>query len=184
VVRPGRGAWRFRRGLALAAGCTLLSGAAHVVGGGHAPDPGALLVVALLTVAGCVAWADRRRDPAEIVAVVLLSQPLLHLAMAAGHSPAGGAAPALPEARMVVAHALAAVLLGILLAGAEALIWSRAAAAALRPVPWRLLAALLGGRAPAPVRRAGVHPAALAVAPSSADVAQRPARRGPPHAAA
>jgi hypothetical protein len=171
--------WRVERGLALAAACVLLSGGAHAAAGGLVADPGAFLLVAALVCGGCVAWADRRREPAEILGVVLLSQPVLHTALiSGGHD--GHVVQALPEAPMVVAHALAAVALGLLLAGAEAVVWGSQARASVRLVAASALAALLAVTGPEGPRRAAVHPAALVASTGVADPAGRVRRRGPP----
>jgi hypothetical protein len=177
VTRPATNAWRLRRGLTLAAACVVLSVGAHVVAGGDVADPGALLVAALLVCSGCVAWADRRRDPFEIISVVVLSQPLLHLALSGGAHPAHATAAAAVTGAPVVAHAGAAVALGALLAGAEAVVWGAAARDSLLGVV--VVSRLLVVPAVAAPGRAAGHPRTL-LPPAPRLVAGRAARRAPP----
>lgn len=109
--------------------CLVLSASGHVAGGGAVPtDAGFLLVAALLSVA-CVGLADRRRSAGEIGALLLFSQPVLHVLLTlAGHHGAGGSV--VPGPSMLLAHALAAAVLTVLLAGAESVAWSMAALSA------------------------------------------------------
>jgi hypothetical protein len=107
------------------AACLLLPTVAHVTAGGGVPvHLGFLFAAGLLSIA-CVALADRRRNPAEIAAVLLASQPALHVLLGmAGHG--HGAAP--PNGMsMVVAHVIAAGVLTVLLAGAESVVWAMSA---------------------------------------------------------
>lgn len=117
----GRGLPRLLRGLALALGCLGLPLAGHALVDGSLPDSPTALAVALLLTGMCVALADRRRGAAEIAVVVALSQPVLHvLFVLAGHGGPlwrGGWA-------MVLAHAIAAAVVVVLLAGAERVLWA------------------------------------------------------------
>ncbi|NED96035.1 hypothetical protein G1H11_12015 [Phytoactinopolyspora alkaliphila] len=123
--KPGRGRWRALRGLGMSAACLAMPALAHVTAGGAVPvHIGFLCGAALLSVA-CVALADRRRNPTEIGAVLLLSQPALHVLLSmSGH---GHGATAGGGGGMVVAHVIAAAALTVLLSGAEAVIWAMAA---------------------------------------------------------
>lgn len=119
AATPAQGRWRVMRGLALAVAALLVPTAAHVVAGGAVPvDIGFILAAAGLA-AACVALADRRRGLAEVGAVVLLSQPVMHAVLSwGGHHDAaeGGWA-------MVAAHLVAGAVVAVLVAGAETMIW-------------------------------------------------------------
>jgi hypothetical protein len=69
----------------------------------------------------CVALADRQRKPGAIGAVLVLSQPPLHVILALSSH---GSAAVAPSPGMVAAHAGAAALLTVLFAGGEAIVWS------------------------------------------------------------
>lgn len=124
VPPPGRGLPRFVRGGVLAGFCLLLSLTAHVAGGG-APhlSPGLLVAGALLAVV-CVATADRQRGLGGIVAVLGTSQVLFHLLSAGGEHGGTVSATVTPGASMVLTHAVAAAIVGVLLAHGERLVWS------------------------------------------------------------
>lgn len=125
----GRGQARVARGLVMSATCLLLASTAHVAAGGGAPvHAGFFLVAGLLSVA-CVGLADRQRSPGEIAALLLFTQPLLHivLTLAEQHDPAGALTPGPP---MLFAHAAAAIVLTVLLAGVESVVWSMASLSA------------------------------------------------------
>ncbi len=91
-------------------------------GGAVPTHAGFLLGAALLSVA-CVGLADRRRFAGEIACVLFFSQPALHvlLVLAGQH---GGEASVVPSTAMIVAHGVAASVLTVLLAGAEAVAWA------------------------------------------------------------
>lgn len=126
VVNPGKGRLRVWRGLLLAAASLAIPTAAHVAAGGGAPTQGPFLFGAVLLGAACIALADRQRTPGGIAGVIALSQPLLHGLLAlSGH----GSAMVVPTPRMLLAHAVATVVLTVLLAGGEAVVWSMAALA-------------------------------------------------------
>ena len=131
---PGRGRLRAARGAALAAACLGLPVVAHVVAGGHAPSPGPFLLAAALFSTACVALAARRLGAGQVVALVLLSQPVLHVLLTlSGHQDDAWAV----DSAMAAWHAAAAVVVGCLLAGAESVVWSL----------WALSATLLLRRA-------------------------------------
>lgn len=147
------------RGLTMSAACLFLPTAAHVAAGGAMPThAGFILVAALLSIA-CVGLADRRRSPAEIGALLLASQPLLHvLLVLAGHHDTA----IVPDHAMLIAHVVAAGVLTVVLSGAEAVAWSMAALSEtilltrvrrllVEPgQPWRAHALHTPRRAPAP----------------------------------
>ena len=120
----GRGRARVTRGLVMSAACLFLPSVAHVAAGGALPTHAGFLLAAALLSAGCVGLADRRRSPAEIGALLLASQPLLHvLLVLAGHH---GPGAIVPGAVMLLAHLVAAGVLTVVLSGAEAVAWSLA----------------------------------------------------------
>jgi hypothetical protein len=178
VLEPGRGLARWVRAGILVALTVLVSMGGHVLAGGsvHLSGPAVLGVVALGAI--CVAAADTRRSTGEILPVVLVAQPVLHLlASMGGHAhavqpapdPSAGSGAGLP---MVAAHVAAAALVSLLLAHADRLVWSldglrvRVPTTAVPTVPaWR---PLVVPRRPAP----GV--------PARAALRAVPARRGPP----
>lgn len=125
----GRGRARIVRGFVMSGACLIVPVMAHIAAGGSVPaNMGFLLAGALLSTA-CVALADRRRGPGEIAVLLLLSQPILHvLLVLAGHH--GSDASMLSGPLMLAAHLVAALVLTVLLAGAEAVIWSMAALSA------------------------------------------------------
>ncbi|WP_231743526.1 hypothetical protein [Mycobacterium sp. GA-2829] len=93
----------------------LFAVAAHATAGGEVPTGPTLVLVALVCAAvGALAGADGQGPPGRIVALVGAGQLLTHVALAVtaghhGHS-------VLPSAPMLLAHALAAVALGLLIA--------------------------------------------------------------------
>ena len=99
---------------------------AHVAAEGSVPVQGPFLFGAALLSVACVALADRQRTPAAIAGVIGLSQPLVHGALVLSSH---GTSSILPTPRMIFAHALATLVLTVLLASGEALLWSMAALA-------------------------------------------------------
>ena len=117
----GKGRLRALRGLTLAAACLGIPAAAHVLVSHDLPVGGPYLLVAGLFSGMCVALADRRRSLAEIGVVVALSQPVLHVLLSlSGH---GGEPIWTGGWPMAFAHAAAAAVVTVLLAGAERLLW-------------------------------------------------------------
>lgn len=132
-------------------------------------------MAAALLSAACVAFADRRRDAREIGVVMILSQPVIHVLLTMSGHESASVVPATP---MVLAHVVAALGLTVVLAGAEAVLWSLAALSAtvlLRRV--RVLAALHVGETPRPP----VNPQPVR-RPYLSYVARTVPRRGPPAA--
>lgn len=122
----GRGAPRLLRASALAVLTALVSLSGHVLAGGalHLTLP--LLIGAVALGAMAAAAADARRSFPEILAVVVLAQPVFHLlASLGGHgshaSPATGMG-----AGMLLAHLIGASLAAVLLSGAESALWALA----------------------------------------------------------
>lgn len=152
-MRPGHaaplthGPARVARGLVASTVCLLLSFTGHVQAGGDCPDLGLLVVLGLLLTGLLVTLADRRRGPLAILGLVGGSQLALH-ALLQLLSPAHPAAPMHPLAAgagmhsslmagagmhpllMFGAHALASVVTAAILAGAEAGVFTVAAAMA------------------------------------------------------
>ncbi len=118
---PGRGTARLARGLLLAAGCLTIPSAGHALAGGELGLSGPYMLVAGLLAAMCVALADRRRNLPFIAAVVGLSQPALHVLLSL--SAHGDTDPWHGGLPMVAAHAVAAGVVSVLLAGGEQAVW-------------------------------------------------------------
>jgi hypothetical protein len=155
---------RALRGTVAAAVATVIAATAHTLAGGGAPSPALVAAVGILAAPAAVALAGRRLSPWRVGMIVLASQALFHLAFAitAGADPtaphahhtmvlAGGVTPvALPDAPMLVAHALAAIATAAGLYGGERMlralgrgihaILSRARVSAPLPVVPRLVA--------------------------------------------
>lgn len=133
---PGKGAARWARAGLLALLTVLISVGGHALAGGTVTLSMPLLLGGAALGALCVAAADVRRSFAEIVGVVLLAQPVLHLlASMGGHGHAGAGTEAVVAAvdpGMVLAHVGAAVAVSVLLADAERAFWTMAGL--MRPV--------------------------------------------------
>lgn len=175
AMSPGRGRARVYRGLTLSAACLATPAVAHVAAGGGVPAAGPLLFVAALLSVACVALADRRRTAGEIAAILLLSQPVLHVLFAlSGH----GTAAVVPSPAMAIGHGLAALSLTAILAGAEALTWSLAALSAT--VLLRRARALFTFAARAVVPAAPPHGADASTPAYVRHLTDTAPRRGPP----
>ncbi|WP_129710809.1 hypothetical protein [Haloactinopolyspora alba] len=160
----------------MSASCLFLPSTAHVAAGGAVPThAGFVLVGALLSVA-CVGLADRRRSLGEIAAVLLLSQPALHvlLVLAGQHGTDGAVTPGMT---MLLAHVVAAGVLTVLLSGAESVAWSMASLSAT--ILLRRVRRLL--ETPLPNERPGTEPSPQP-APSArvVDLIRSTPWRGPP----
>jgi hypothetical protein len=151
--------------------------AAHVVGGGSAPDTVLTLLLTVLLAWAGITLAGRRRSATAIGAALAGSQLALHVLFTGlgGHQHGRGSllAAAHPAA-MTAAHVLATVLTALVLAKAESAVFAAAAA----------LAALLPRRvSPPPVRTPPRAAPGPCIAPRPVlDVLLRTviARRGPP----
>ena len=166
-----RGSGRLLRGTVLAVACLAVSAAAHATACGVTVDAGLLLSVAITMGLG-LAWAQRRARTATLVAFVLACQVLLHVVsvLASAHH---SRASLIPSPSMIAWHAMAAVLMAVLLARADA-------------IAHRWVAFLHALRWPAPALPGIPHIAAALLpaepAPSTwrHDPAHRIRRRGPP----
>jgi hypothetical protein len=194
-VSAGSGALRVARGVTLACCCAVLAITAHALGGGSARPT--WLVVALTggVAAAGVALAGRQRGPLALLFVVGATQAVMHLVLdaasaasaasqapdalhAAGHAHA--AAVQLSPLAMATMHALATLVMAVLLACTDHAVF--AVAAVLR---WLLRLVLRAGALlPQPMphahrRTPPVHPAA---GERIVDIALRRlcARRAPP----
>lgn len=132
---PTRGPLRGLRGVGLAATASSLSVAAHAAAGGSVPGPGTTLVAIGLLSAVSTALANRRRGTAFILGALGLSQCVLHYMLqvsavytqvTSGVHTAGQLAHVAHHGGMPfnatvmsLGHAVAAVLTGLMLAGAE-----------------------------------------------------------------
>jgi hypothetical protein len=145
-VTPARGALRLGRAAVLGTCCLLLSLTAHVLAGGAAPSPVALLALAVPVGCLSILVTGERAGLARIGGTLaatqlglhegfmLLAQPHCALPAMAGHGHsalAGTTAsctPAMPMAgssvAMVAAHVAAAVATGLLLWQGERLLWA------------------------------------------------------------
>lgn len=153
---PGQGSLRWVRAGVLALLTVLISVGGHALAGGSLHLSMPMLLGGAALGALCVAAADVRRSFAEILAVVLLAQPVLHLlASMGGHGSTtvdtGGSAVPHVEAGMVLAHVVAALVVSLLLADAERAFWTLAGLLAPMRVP-RLVTVGTCGHPPVPVR--------------------------------
>ena len=174
---PGGGRARVARGLALSAACLVVPAVAHVVAGGGAPTAGAFLLGAALLSIACVALADRRISLGLIAAMVFASQPVLHILLDMSAHAHHGGGPSV-SAGMVAAHAIAAAVLTVLLAGAESVVWTMATLSSTLLL--RGVRAVLGATVTAAVRPPSVRPAWAPVHPYVLSVTRTAPRRGPP----
>lgn len=125
VTTLGTGAPRWARASLLATLTVLVSVGGHALAGGTVELSLPLLLGGMALGLMCVAAADVRRSFREILAVVLLAQPVLHLLASMGaHGTHGSVEPV--SAAMVLAHVGAALVVTVLLAGAERGVWTYA----------------------------------------------------------
>lgn len=161
----------------MSAACLLLPTLAHAAAGGDVTTQPGFVAVALLLCAACVALADQRRSAPEIAAMLVFTQPVLHVLLTLdGHH--GTPSSVVPSAGMALAHVLSAVVLTVLLAGAENVAWSLASLSAtvLLTRVRRLLATPVA--AVARVRSRG--PEVVAAVPRSVLLVRSTPWRGPP----
>lgn len=139
----GQGPTRWLRAGVLVALTVLVSLGGHALAGGTVHVSGPMVLGVLALGAACVAAAEVRRSFPEILAVVLLAQPVLHLLASMGGHQHGGGQPATAgvSAAMVLAHVGASVLVSALLADADRVLWAlaglvvRVLPPAVAPVP-------------------------------------------------
>jgi len=109
------------RSLAFAVTSVALAYAAHGACAGAAPDVGSALVLTALLTLACRAATRRQRGPVTVIALLGLSQVTLHLMLTWLHSSIDGFTPTVP---MVAAHVAAAIGAGLVLAWAEAAVFT------------------------------------------------------------
>ncbi|MGI5506390.1 hypothetical protein [Lentzea sp. CA-135723] len=109
---------RIVRGVLLAACAFALTVTAHSAGGGDLPGSALTVFLTLLVAAAGTAFADRKRSAGAIVLALGAAQLFMHLLLttAGTHHLAEGTSD---TARMLLAHTVAGVLLGALLARAD-----------------------------------------------------------------
>lgn len=179
------GSWRPQRAAALTLVTVVLAVGAHAAAGGMLPSPWVLLALTVPTACGVTALTRRRRTAPTTLLALGSGQLGLHEALALGgdgctatatghHAVAmacGATAHHDPGTGMLLAHVLATLLTGLLLARGEQL---------LGAVLARLAFAFPRLRATTPVVRPRLPRAAeRRVRPRLVD-ARVPARRGPP----
>jgi len=120
-----RGAPRLLRGAGLAVCCASLGIAGHALAGGGPPAPAPVLLGALVIAGAGVALADRQRGLPAILVTVAGTQLAMHVLLDAfGHGPHGSPASGGGATLMVGAHATAALVTAVLLAGAERAVYA------------------------------------------------------------
>jgi hypothetical protein len=167
-----------------ASGLALLG---HLAAGGAAPPPGQLVPAVLAVLVVSLALSARRWTLGPLLAVLLGSQALFHVAFSgagAAHVHGGqhvtgeSAMPGHPWLLMLVGHGVAALLTGLLLRRGEDWLWGLVAVLARA---WRVVRVaaeepIAAGR-PRAMSRSGDVPAVLALLEHAV------ARRGPPERA-
>jgi hypothetical protein len=188
VDSPARGAWRPARALALTAVTVVLAASAHAAAGGMLPSLWALSALTVPTACVAVLLTRRRLSTPLVLGVLGVGQFLLHEGFAVlatdahcstsgtGHHQSIDACSTAvhhdPTSGMLLAHVLATLVTGLLLARGEQVLW--ALADRLDPV-LPVVARLNLPVAP----RLPRHPEPLPTRPRIVDVAV-PVRRGPP----
>lgn len=112
------------RGALLSGACLALSLAAHSAGGGDLHLPLGVVVFGLLLSGLCVAAADTRRSFGGILAVMAISQVVLHLVAGASAHHGGSAIANPPGLGMVAAHVVGALVTSAVLAHGERTVWT------------------------------------------------------------
>jgi hypothetical protein len=132
-MNPGSGAMRIARGGVLAVACLLLAVSGHLGGGGHLPPLPAVLVAGVLIGAVFAVLADKRRGTGQLIVASVGAQALFHATFVlAGHDLHG--VPFLGP-RALESHVLASILVAVLAARADALLWSLVELITLARVP-------------------------------------------------
>lgn len=94
----------------------LFAMAAHAVAGGHVPTGPALVLVGLVcATVGALAGANDQARSVGLIGAVGAGQLLTHVVLAVTGGHHGGGHEVIPSVPMVLAHALAAVALGLLI---------------------------------------------------------------------
>jgi hypothetical protein len=157
------------RGAALASLTALLSALGHLAGGGTLPDLGLLVVLVPLLALVITSVAERIRSRAGVLATLGAGQLALHeLLVLFGHDHAGP----VDGSRMLLMHAVATVLSGLLLQHVDRLL-TALTRALLRVLPRRP-----GPRPVVGPPRTWVQPAPAA--PLASRLVEPLSRRGPP----
>ncbi|ODT99140.1 MAG: hypothetical protein ABS81_26280 [Pseudonocardia sp. SCN 72-86] len=130
---------RGARGTAVASAAALITGVAHVAGGGALPDLGLLLVLFPLLAALIVSLADACRSVAGVLAVLAAGQLAMHAVLEViGHSHVAAASGPASAWSMFAMHAAATVVIGPLIRDADRVLGLLVSALA-RVLPRRLL---------------------------------------------
>jgi hypothetical protein len=120
AVSATRGTVRVLRGAGLAVCCAALGVAGHAAAGGAVPAIGPTVLLTVLLAGAGIALADRQRGPLGIIATVGGTQVALHVLLdALTHDHGGAPATGDDPLAMVGLHAVAALVTGLALAGAE-----------------------------------------------------------------
>lgn len=181
---------RLVRAAAASSSATVLAAVSHTVGGGMPPHPLLIVAVAVLLIAPAAVLIGRRPSFARTTTTVVLSQLVFHLlfhflggtwssaSVVSGHSHMHDVvlgpvvAAALPDAPMLLAHMIAAVLTVAALHKGERM---------LRGIAAWVQARLLPALPAVPARhRAPALPVPLVLAVALAPLRTTVARRGPP----
>lgn len=164
------------RSLVVGSVCVLVSVAGHAAGGGAVPGVAGWLLLSAVCLAGAGVLSARRWTAVRLLVALVAAQTVAHVLL---HLTAPSAAAGPPgSAGLALGHACAAVVLAVLLAREEAVLW-------------RVVDLLLGGLLALwpglPTGTPAVVPAgdgadrrASAAAPRSALVLLTAPRRGPP----
>ncbi|MCP2093460.1 hypothetical protein LV78_001414 [Actinosynnema pretiosum] len=165
---------RAARGALVAVTSTSLGLAAHGAAGGEAVELAPALPLLLLTASAGTALAERRRGPWSVVGALVLAQVGQHAVLALASHRHHGPGLGLDPLAMAAAHVVAALLTGLLLARADAVLLALAGAAArLLPVLREPRPAARPAALPAPEDRPQTTPVRIALRRVNA-------RRGPP----
>jgi len=109
VRAPTSPRWRLLRASVFAAVATSLAALGHVNGGGQAPDPAVLIVLAVLVAGTVCGLADRRLSGLQITAMLAASQVCFHLLFeVTAHHSGSVDVGSVDLARMVSFHLFAA----------------------------------------------------------------------------
>lgn len=145
-----------QRWVLIALGLAVLTVAGHAAAADRLPDPGALAAAGVLAAALAVPLAQRRRPLLVLAGWLLAAQAIIHVVLAVtdGHGHGHGL---LPSPGMLLAHALAGVGVAVVVAWADDVLaaWQRLAHTLLDPIT--AAPAPLFGRPMAPVDSTPVH---------------------------
>lgn len=115
--------WRLVRAATLAVPSGLIALAGHLVGGGESPDLASLLLITTILGGVTSGFAGKQRSFTGILAVMAVAQVFFHLTFLAtshtAHTGHSGLAVPLDAGRMLLFHALAALVAAIVVAHGE-----------------------------------------------------------------